>query len=286
MPESRASLANSPPQVPARLAAGTPVMSALSCAVALLAACTTTEPSQDMTPPAEFAGKTPVARYVGTLPCADCGGIRTDLSIYSETSGAPAGYAMRETYVATRDGDKRFDRTGRWAMVQGAQGDPDALVLQLDSDKPERERAFRKVGEQVLRALDRSRADLPSTLPRSLVRVPTDVPAQAVVLTGGDSRAFTDLRQGDTLVVMLAANRSTGYGWQIANDPGDVLASLGPAAYVVDSAAAAAQGAAGMEVFRFTARRLGQQSLRFDYRRPWEQGAPAVQTVDYTIRVR
>ena len=86
---------------------------------------------------------------------------------------------------------------------------------------------------------------------------------------------------------MLAANRSTGYGWQIGNDPGDVLASLGPAAYVVDTAAAAgAQGAAGVEVFRFTARRLGQQNLRFDYRRPWEVGAPAVQTVDYTIRVR
>lgn len=285
MPELCASLADCPPRAPARLAAGAPTMSALSCAVALLAACTT-QPSQDMTLPAEFVGKVHVARYVGTLPCADCGGIRTDLSIFAENSGAPAGYAMRETYVATRDGDHRFDRTGRWAMVQGAQGEPDALVLQLDGDNPERERAFRKVGEQVLRALDRSRADLPSTVPRSLVRVPADVPVQTLVLTGGDSRSYTELRQGDTLVVMLAANRSTGYGWQIANDPGDVLASMGPAAYVVDSAAAGALGAAGVEVFRFTARRLGQQNLRFDYRRPWEQGAPAVQTVTYTFRVR
>ena len=249
----------------------------------LLVACTT--PAENL-PPAEFAGKAPVARYVGTLPCADCGGIRTDLRIYAEVSGAPAGYAMRETYVATRDGDRRFDRTGRWAMVQGASGDAGALVLQLDNDKPGQERSFRKVGEQVLRALDRSRADLPATQPRSLVRVPEDVPAQALVLTGGDSRAFNELRVGEVLVVMLAANRGTGYGWQIANDPGDVLASTGPASYVVDAAAAGVAGAAGVEVFRFTARRLGQQSLRFDYRRPWEAGAPAVQTVDYTIRVR
>jgi predicted secreted protein len=88
------------------------------------------------------------------------------------------------------------------------------------------------------------------------------------------------------LVVMLASNRSTGYGWQIANDPGDVLASTGPASYMVDPAVGGTVGAGGMEVFRFTARRLGQQNLRFDYRRPWETGAPAVRTVDYTIRVR
>lgn len=256
-----------------------------SCAAALLLAACTTPPAQNALP-AEFAGKSPIVRYVGTLPCADCGGIRTDLSLYAEGTGAPAGYVMRETYVATRDGDRSFNRTGSWAMLQGAQGDAGALVLQLDGDKPERERSFRKVGQQVLRALDRSRADLSPTLPRSLLRVPDGVPAQALVLTGGDSRAFNELRLGDVLVVMLAANRGTGYGWQIANDPGDVLASTGPAAYVVDSTVAAAAGAGGVEVFRFTARRLGQQSLRFDYRRPWEAGAPAVQSVDYTIRVR
>ena len=63
-----------------------------------------------------------------------------------------------------------------------------------------------------------------------------------------------------------------------------MLASLGPATYVVDPGAG--PGASGIEVFRFNARRVGQQNLRFDYRRPFEPGAPALQTVDFTIRVR
>lgn len=77
---------------------------------------------------AQATSQGPVADgpYVGTLPCADCAGIRTTLTLYTMgEGGAPLVYRLTATYLGTRDGDRTEERLGPWARVgTGA----DALV--------------------------------------------------------------------------------------------------------------------------------------------------------------
>jgi predicted secreted protein len=243
-----------------------------------LAACATAPDA-----PVDLRGQTPAARYVGTLPCADCAGVRTDLRLY-RSGNTPSGFALRETYLGTRDGNRSFERTGRWQ--QQPTGQPDLVLLTLEPGVPERERHFAQVGELVLRALDRSRNELPPTVPRSLVRVPDDVAPDIPVLTSGDSRGLTDLAVGAELVLLLPANRTMGYGWRMVPDPQAILEPSANPAYVTDPAAAARVGAPGMEVFRFRAPTAGQQILRFEYRRSWDASTPETPSVTFTVRVR
>ncbi|MFA4905135.1 MAG: copper resistance protein NlpE N-terminal domain-containing protein [Candidatus Margulisiibacteriota bacterium] len=85
--------------------------------------------------------------YEGQLPCADCSGLKTELTLYRQNNT----YYLRETYVATRDGDKTFTTTGKWktARLRGRQ------VIQLNYDRPEEIYNFLIVDDQHLRVVDR-----------------------------------------------------------------------------------------------------------------------------------
>jgi inhibitor of cysteine peptidase len=86
---------------------------------------------------------------------------------------------------------------------------------------------------------------------------------------------------GDTLVVRLPGNATTGYRWAVVGAP-SVLRPLS-SAYVVASPGRLGQG--GTYVFRFRVR-SGSGLLRLDYRRPWEKGTPPLRTFRLTIRTR
>lgn len=112
------------------------------------------------------------AVYSGILPCADCAGIRTELRLYAEQpSGRPIRYELSETYLATRDGDRAFEKSGRWTLLRGSASDPNATVYQLDFDRPATQRDFLRVGDDELRLLDRRQHEIPSAAPHSLYRV-------------------------------------------------------------------------------------------------------------------
>src|SRR5215510_6268561 len=68
--------------------------------------------------------QTTATKYAGTLPCADCAGIRTVLTLYSEPG--PTRYELVETYLATRDGDRSFPSSGRWTVLRGSATDSNA----------------------------------------------------------------------------------------------------------------------------------------------------------------
>lgn len=84
----------------------------------------------------EVANKKLMESYVGTLPCADCEGIKTELSIYSDNT-----YSLKETYLGKGDG-KPFESTGKLNTERGYEKDNDATVYVLDYDKPGEERYF------------------------------------------------------------------------------------------------------------------------------------------------
>ncbi|KAF0807413.1 hypothetical protein A6D6_00965 [Alcanivorax xiamenensis] len=55
------------------------------------------------------------ALYSGMLPCADCSGIRTSLTLYSDEKDRPTQYELREEYMdSSRVGHTEVER-GQWA---------------------------------------------------------------------------------------------------------------------------------------------------------------------------
>lgn len=241
-------------------------------AAVVLAACGST-PGQEAKP---AANRVVAARYIGVLPCADCRGVRADLLLYTEPGGAPAGYELIQTYLGTRDGDRSYTSSGPWSSARGVPQDQQALVIQLDPGQAGRGRSFRQVGPRVLRALDANLGDLPAHMPRSLLRVPDNLPTSAIVLTQGDAAQPVDVPAGQQVVLMLASQPSAGYGWGVVDGPPPQLAMAGEPVHVPDA------NGTGYDLFRYQAAQPGTYSLRVAYRA--QSGSPAP-LVELTFRL-
>ena len=104
----------------------------------------------------------------------------------------------------------------------------------------------------------------------------------AVTITSEHAGRAIDLRRDQVLLVRLPTNPVTGYRWSLVVAPGDVLRlEGGPSAEGGNF-----PGGQGIEVWRFRCARAGQQTLRFEYRRPWDTYTPAVQQLAYAVTVR
>lgn len=74
----------------------------------LLTACgAPSQESDEMDPLAVIEVAT---RWAGTFPCADCAGIRYDLALNPEAGR----FQLLTTYLATADGDRAYERGGRY----------------------------------------------------------------------------------------------------------------------------------------------------------------------------
>jgi copper homeostasis protein (lipoprotein) len=95
--------------------------------------------------------------YVGTLPCADCRGIRTELSLYVKGANqfSDATYTLRETYLGASGDERSFESVGRWTILRGNRADPNATIYQLNPDQPRKIRNFLRISDEELRLLDR-----------------------------------------------------------------------------------------------------------------------------------
>ncbi|WP_291908662.1 copper resistance protein NlpE [Chitinophaga sp. CB10] len=103
--------------------------------------------------------------YSGTLPCADCGGIMTKLSINETETDGNRRYKLTETYQGTQNGDQSFNSEGNYALVKGSASDPNAQVIVLNPDKDKNlQRNFQKVSADELRMLDGDQKIIQSNL--------------------------------------------------------------------------------------------------------------------------
>lgn len=101
--------------------------------------------------------------YVGTLPCADCSGIRTTLTLYSMgAAGPPLFYRMTATYLGTADGDRTEERLGPWLRVRA--GEEERARIEPHDDAARQ--SFRRVSADALVLLDR--AERPIATPHDL----------------------------------------------------------------------------------------------------------------------
>ncbi len=110
-------------------------------------------------------------------------------------------------------------------------------------------------------------------------------PPSTHTVTALDDGRQVALRVDNVLVVELPANRTTGYSWAVSATAGSVLERDGEPLYL-EQVPPGRVGAGGTEVWRFRATRPGRQSLRFEYRRPWEKSVAPAKVVTYEVIVQ
>jgi inhibitor of cysteine peptidase len=107
---------------------------------------------------------------------------------------------------------------------------------------------------------------------------------QEVKASIDDAGREKQLNKGQTLVVTLEGNPTTGYSWEAA-EPLDekVLRQVGEPEFKAESEAL---GAGGVQVLRFEAVNAGQITLKLVYHRPWETGVEPLETYSLQVSVR
>ncbi len=117
-----------------------------------------------------------VETFVATSPCdassnrqlklpetPDCELIKWSLTLYREPiTMAPGTYELRFVYGLAEQGTERLlqggttiDRKGKWTKIEGTRSNPNAVIYQLDPDKPSESVAFLKINHSLLHLLDR-----------------------------------------------------------------------------------------------------------------------------------
>lgn len=92
-----------------------------------------------------------------------------------------------------------------------------------------------------------------------------------ITATEADAGKTIKLHVGDTLVVALDGNPTTGYTWEREKNDDGVLVQAGDPEF---EPASQALGAAGKMSLRFEAKARGETTLNLVYHRSWESEAP------------
>ncbi|MFX1703041.1 copper resistance protein NlpE [Chitinophaga sp. CC14] len=87
--------------------------------------------------------------YSGTLPCADCEGIVTELTLQKQPDDH---FTLKETYQGK---NQTFNSEGVYTIVHGTSADPAATVIHLNPNKDKNlQRYYQQVNENELLLLD------------------------------------------------------------------------------------------------------------------------------------
>lgn len=107
-----------------------------------------------------------------------------------------------------------------------------------------------------------------------------------VQLTDADAGKSVKLANGGKLIVALVSNPSTGFRWAVA-DPSPVQLRLeGEPEYVPPGSTTPVVGAAGTEVFTFTAVSAGTATLTLNYARSFEPSVAPEKTFTITVDIK
>ena len=106
-------------------------------------------------------------------------------------------------------------------------------------------------------------------------------PQQEVKASIADDGREKQLKKGQTLVVTLEGNPTTGYSWEVAGPLDEqVLRQAGEPEFQQESDLV---GAGGVQILRFEAVNAGKMTLKLIYHRPWEKDVEPLET--YSIQV-
>jgi inhibitor of cysteine peptidase len=116
--------------------------------------------------------------------------------------------------------------------------------------------------------------------PEKAYRVYTQTLTEDAVirLTESDNDAEIRVIPGNTLIIRLATNPSTGYVWQVAQNNAELLMPLGNP--VLEEVGTQDQ------IFCFQGQSIGSTVLEFQYRRPWEKNQPPLNIYRLNLQIR
>ena len=98
-----------------------------------------------------------------------------------------------------------------------------------------------------------------------------------------DNASQVPLEVGQTLVLSLDSNPTTGYQWEITELDEAILKQTGHE-YEADQPVLIGSG--GKEVWRFQAQSSGSTTLSLGYKRSWEERIEPIQTYSVEVAVR
>ena len=107
-----------------------------------------------------------------------------------------------------------------------------------------------------------------------------------LTVTDADNGKAVTLTAGQTLIVRLASNPTTGYEWQLQSADAAVIKPVGEAGFTPAPAPTGMVGTGGIAEWRFEAVGEGTTTLTLSYQRPWEQNATPEQTFTLTVTVK
>jgi inhibitor of cysteine peptidase len=113
---------------------------------------------------------------------------------------------------------------------------------------------------------------------------PTKGASPIITVTDADNGKDIDLPAGDTLLVRLKSNPSTGYSWAIKGDPSPLR--LAKSSTKKNTQTSHGVGAPVTQEFRLTATSAGMASLTLEYRRPWEYTAGPARKFHLQVNAR
>jgi inhibitor of cysteine peptidase len=111
--------------------------------------------------------------------------------------------------------------------------------------------------------------------------------SEEVVLSAEDNGGHVEVDAGQTLVLTLESNPTTGFRWEVVGAKDDVLRQRGDAEFKVASELdPPPPGTGGVEIFRFDAVEAGETLLELVYHQPWEEGVEPLETFSIQVIVR
>jgi inhibitor of cysteine peptidase len=122
--------------------------------------------------------------------------------------------------------------------------------------------------------------DAPTATAVATAAVPDEVQ-----LTQDDDGSNVQVALDGTLIIALPSNPSTGFSWAVTPPEPVGLELEGEPEYVPPGSTTPAVGAAGTEVFTFTATGAGETTLTLTYARDFEPGAAGEETFTVTVDV-
>jgi len=109
--------------------------------------------------------------YSGVLPCADCSGIKTELKLENSPEKLERTYELTETYLETKDGDRKYVTSGIYEVIYGLEDQPGAMAIRLLDDTSTLVKSFLQDKTGKLTLLDQEEKTISSKLNYSLEMV-------------------------------------------------------------------------------------------------------------------
>jgi len=109
--------------------------------------------------------------------------------------------------------------------------------------------------------------------------------AQPQIASDVDNGRTIELQVGQAFQLMLGSNPTTGYRW-VYEGKSSIVAQEGKQVYSADNPDKGLMGGGGVERWTFRALKPGTETLRLEYRRPWEQAVEPANRVEFPVIVK